>query len=145
MCDALPDNCGVSRRIVMVQHLGLVFPQFRPLPATASLKRAKTSWYNCLSFAQWYKFMMCNAFPIKKHNLELWPTHPRFLWSRRPFPHPMRRTHLGFNIIPINPCLTTCYDVLKKFSITFTFAVPDWFQHGSLSDRQTTNAARIFH
>ena len=33
--------------------------------------------------------MMDNAFPIKKHkqkHLDLWPTHPCFFWSRRPFP-----------------------------------------------------------
>ena len=35
----------VSRRIVMVQHPSLVFPQFRPLPAhrARALKSAKTS------------------------------------------------------------------------------------------------------
>jgi hypothetical protein len=31
----------------------------------------------------WYKFMMDNVFPIKRHNqhhLDIWPTHPCFLW-----------------------------------------------------------------
>ena len=42
----------VSQRIVVVQHPSLVFPQFRPLLLTASLKRANTSWYNCL-FTVW--------------------------------------------------------------------------------------------
>jgi len=48
--------------------------------------------------------MMDNAFPIKKHNqqhLDLWPTHLCLFWLRRPFPHPLRLLHLGFNIIPI--------------------------------------------
>jgi len=39
-------------------------------------------------------------------------------WSRRPFPHPLRRLHLGLNIIPINPRLISCYDVLQKVFIT---------------------------
>jgi len=41
-----------------------------------------------------------------------------FFWSRRTFPHPLRRLHLGFNIVPINPCLISCYDFLKKVFIT---------------------------
>ena len=44
-------------------------------------------------------------------NQKTQPTTPRsltdsstlFLWARRHFPHPLRRLHLGFNIIPINP------------------------------------------
>ena len=39
MSDVFPDKCGsvdeeqrVSQHIVVVQHLSLVFPQFRPLP-----------------------------------------------------------------------------------------------------------------
>jgi hypothetical protein len=32
----------------------------------------------------------------------------------RPFPHPLRRLHLGFNTVPINPRLIYCYDVLKN-------------------------------
>jgi len=67
----------------------------------------------------WYKCMMDNAFPIRKHNqhhLDLWFIHA-FFWSRRPFPHPLRQLHLGFNIIPINPRLISCYDVLKKVFI----------------------------
>jgi len=39
-------------------------------------------------------------------------------WLRRPFPHPLRRLRLGFNIIPINPRLISCYDVLKKCFVT---------------------------
>ena len=38
------------------------------------------------------------------------PPHP----PRRPFPHPLRRLRLGFNIVPINPRLVSCYDVLTK-------------------------------
>jgi len=70
---------------------------------------------------RWYKFMMDNAFPIKKYkqeHLQLRPTHPCFFGSRRPCPHPLQRSHLGFNIIPINLCLISCYDVLKKVFIT---------------------------
>jgi len=52
------------------------------------------------------------------HHLGLWSTHPCFFWSRRPFPHPQRRLHLGFNIIPTNPRLISWYDVLKKVFIT---------------------------
>ena len=69
----------------------------------------------------WYKFMMDNAFPIKKHNqyyLDLWRTHPHFFWSRWPFPHPLWWLHLGFNFIHINSRLISCYDVLKKVFIT---------------------------
>ena len=65
------------------------------------------------------------TFPLKKHNqqhLDLWPAHPCFFWSRTPFPHPLRRLHLGFNIIPINPRLISCYDVLKKVFITICIA-----------------------
>jgi len=40
-----------------------------------------------------------------------------FFWSRRPFPYPLRRLHLVFNIIPINPRLISCCDVLKKVFI----------------------------
>ena len=50
-CQITADEKGrVSRRIVMVQHPSLVFPQFRPLPAhrARALKSAKTSWYSCL-------------------------------------------------------------------------------------------------
>ena len=64
--------------------------------------------------------MMDNAFPIKKHNqqhLDLWLTHPCFFLWKRPFPHPLRQLHLGFNIIPTNPRLI-CYDVLNKVFIT---------------------------
>jgi len=95
----------------------------------------------------WYKFMMGSAFPIKKHNqrhLDLWPTHRAFFGSRRPFPHPLR-LHLGFNIIPINPRLISCYDVRKSFHYHSHWqAVPGLFQYGSVSDRQS-NAARILH
>jgi len=90
---------------------------------TASLKRAKTSWYNCL-FTIWPRgtnAWWTMPFQSKKHNqqhLDLWPTHPCFSWSRRPFPRPLRRLHLGFNIIPINPHLISCHDVLKKVFIT---------------------------
>ena len=41
-----------------------------------------------------------------------------FFWSRIPFPHPLRRLHLGFNIIPLNPRLVSCYHFLKKVFIT---------------------------
>jgi len=42
----------------------------------------------------------------------------RAFWSRRLFPHPLRWLHLGFNIIPLNPPLISCCDVLKKVFIT---------------------------
>jgi hypothetical protein len=42
-----------------------------------------------------------------------------FFWSRKPFPHPLRRLHLGFNIIPIHPRLFSCYDC-SKISHTHT-------------------------
>ena len=66
---------------------------------------------------------MDNAFPIIKHNqqhLNLWPTHPCFFWSRRPFAYPLRRFHLGFNITPVNPRLISCHDVLKKGFVTIS-------------------------
>jgi len=89
---------------------------------TASLKRAKTSWYYCFftTLLRGTNSWWTTPFSIKKHNqkhLDLWPTHPCF-GSRRPLTHPLRRLHLGFNIIPINPCLISCYDVLKKLFIT---------------------------
>jgi hypothetical protein len=53
MSDVLPiaadEERRVSRRIVVVQHPSLVFPQFM---CKGSLKRGKTSWYNC-SFTTW--------------------------------------------------------------------------------------------
>ena len=64
---------------------------------------------------------MDNTFLIKKHNqhhLGLWLTHLCFFWSGRPFPHPLWWLYLGFNIIPINPRLISCYDVLKKVFTT---------------------------
>ena len=90
---------------------------------TASLKCAKTSWYNCL-FTIWphgANSWWTVPFQSKKHNqhhLGLCPTHPCFFWLRRPFPHPLQRLHPGFNIISINPRLISCYDVLKKVFIT---------------------------
>ena len=69
----------------------------------------------------WHKFTMDYVFPIIKHNQQhfnLWPIHPCFFWSRRPFPHPLRRLHLHFNIISINTLLIACYNVLKKVFIT---------------------------
>jgi hypothetical protein len=66
----------------------------------------------------WYKFMMDNAFPIQKHSQQhpdFLPTHPYFFWSSRPFLHPLRRLHLGFNIKPINPRLISC-KIFMKFA-----------------------------
>ena len=141
----------VSRRIVVVQHPSRFSHNSGLFQRTESLKRAKNFLVQLFVYhlTTCYKFMMDSAFPIKKHNphhLDLWPTHPCFLWSRRPFPHPLRRLHLGFNTTPIDPRLIFCYDVLKKVLITICIwqAVLDWFQHDSLSDGQSTNAARIF-
>ena len=93
--------------------------------------------------------MMDNAFPIKKHNqqhLDLWPTHPCFFWSRIPFPHPLWQLHLAFNIIPINPRLITCYDVLKKVLLPFALASSSWlistrFSYWSSVNKRGTNFA----
>ena len=91
--------------------------------------------------------MMDNAFPIKKHNqhhLDLWPTRACFFWTRRPFPHPLRRLHLSF-IIPINPRLISCYDTLK-FSLPFALASSSWlistrFSFWSSVNKRGTNFA----
>ena len=57
-----------------------------------------------------------------------------FVWSMRPFPHPLWPLHVAFNIIHINPHLISCYDVLKSFYYHLHWqADPDCFQHGSLS------------
>jgi len=57
----------VSQHIVVMQHPSLIFPQFRPLPAHSIpqnvLKLPGTTVYH---LTMWYKFMMDNAFPIKK-------------------------------------------------------------------------------
>jgi hypothetical protein len=68
--------------------------------------------------ATWYKFMMDNAFPIKKHNQHHWQNDQWFFWSRRLFPHTLWRLHLGFNILPLNVLFISCCDVLKKVFIT---------------------------
>jgi len=117
-----------SRRIVVVQHPSLIFPQFRLLPAHSNppnaLKLPGTA--VCLPSEQVVQIHdgQCLSNQKKKHNqyhLDLWPTHPCSFRPREPFPHPLRRLHLGFNIIPINPRLISCCDDLKKAFITICF------------------------
>ena len=109
----------VSRRIVVVQHASLVSHNSGLFLRTASLKRVKTSWYNCLPSDHVVQIHDGQGLSNQKTQ----PTSPwsltdsSVLWSRRPFPHPLRRLHLGFNIIPIIPRLISCYYVLKKFLI----------------------------
>jgi hypothetical protein len=74
----------VIRRIVVLHQSSLVFPNIQ---ATSCAQHPS----NTLKFVvqlfvyhltTWYKCMIDNAFPIKKHNhnhLDLWPTHPCFL------------------------------------------------------------------
>jgi hypothetical protein len=69
------------------------------------------------------------------------------LFSRRPFPHPLRRLHFGFDFMPINPRLISCCDVLKKVFVIICNGkqfLTD-FNTGSLSERQSANVARILH
>jgi hypothetical protein len=66
-------------------------------------------------------------------------------WSRRPYPHPLWRLHLGFNMILTNPRLISCYDVLKVFITICTGKQFLTFQHGSLCDHQPTNTAQTLH
>ena len=61
-------------------------------------------------------------------NQEKQPTTPwsmtessMLFWSRRPFPHPLRWMHFGFNIIHISPWLLPCYDILKNVFFTICF------------------------
>ena len=61
----------VSRRIVVVQHPSLVFPQFRTLPAHSIPQTRQYVLVQLFVYhlSTWYKFMMGNAFSIiKKHN-----------------------------------------------------------------------------
>jgi len=63
------EELRVSRRIV-VQHPSLVFPQFRPLPAQSIPQMRENLLVQLFVYhlTTWYKFMMDDAFPIKKHN-----------------------------------------------------------------------------
>ena len=60
---------------------------------------------------------MDNAFRNKKKSRGFLIELSVLFWSRRPFPYPLRRLHLGFNIIPIHPRLISCFEVLKKVFI----------------------------
>jgi len=91
--------------------------------------------------------MLSNQKHSQQH-LDFWPTHQCFFfWSRRPFPHPLGRLHLGFNIIPINPRLVSCYYVLKKISLPFALASSSWlistrFSFWSSDNKRGTNFAQ---
>ena len=79
---------------------------------TASLKCAKTSWYNvCLpsDHVVQYKFMMDNAFPIKKQQTspDLWPTPLCFLVEET-----------------LSPSTVTMF--LRKFLLPFASASSTW-------------------
>ena len=93
MSDVLPDKCGCRASRAPAHCRGATFKSGFPhnsslFPRTTSLKRAKTSWYNCLftNWARGKKFMIDNSFPFKKHkqqHLDLWPTHPCFFFLSR--------------------------------------------------------------
>jgi len=73
----------------------------------------------CLLSDHVVQFREENALQIKKHNqytLIFDRLISVFFWSRRPFPHPLRRLHLGFSIIPINPRRITFYDILNALN-----------------------------
>jgi len=67
---AADEERRVSRRIVVVQHPRLVFLQFKPLPAHSIPQTRLNVLVQLFIYhlTTWYKFMMDNAFPIKKHN-----------------------------------------------------------------------------
>jgi len=121
----------VSQCIVVVRHPSVVFPHFRALAAHSIpsnvLKHPGTT--VCLPSDHMVQIHDGQCLSNQKHNqhhLDLWLTYPCFFWSRRLFPHPLRQLHLGFNIIPINPHLISCYDVLKKVFITICIGNSSW-------------------
>jgi hypothetical protein len=116
---------------------------------TAYLQHAKTSWYNCLftiwpcSVDSWW------TMPFQsKNTAKITLVFDQLIlafFGRGD--HLLQWLHLGFNIIPINPRLISCYDVLKKF--VFTICIDNQL----LTDFNTVlflivnqkNAARILH
>ena len=116
-----------------------------------SLKSAKNSWYCttvCLPSDHVVKIHDGQWLSKQKTQpTSLWSltdSSVLFFWSRRPFLNPLRRLHLGFNIILIHPRLISCYGVLKKVFIIICIN-KQFLTVGSFSDRQSTNAARILH
>ena len=79
--------------------------------------------------------------PIESKNSinNLWPTHPCFLWSTRPFSHPLRRLHLGFNIIPIK-CLKSLQQIFTKARCPFSSFTVTWARAHFSGCSSTTNA-----
>ena len=127
MSNVLPDNSGWGATRELAHCRGATsksgFPTIQAssctqhpsnvlkLPGTTFVYHL-TTWYSTNS---WWTM----PFPSKNNKHPL--TFDRLLyafWLRRPFPHPLWRLRLGFNIIPINLCLISCYDVLKKVFIT---------------------------
>ena len=128
MSDVLPDNCGWGATREPMHCRGAIsksgFPTIQASSCAQHPSNAlKTSWYNCLLTIWPRGTNSWRTIPVQsKNTTNITLIFDRLIralfWSRRPFPHPLRRLHLGFNIIPTNPRLISCYDVLKKVSIT---------------------------
>jgi len=130
----------VSRRIV-VQHPSLFSHNSGLFLRTAFLKRAKTSWYNCL-FTIWPRCTNSwGTMPFQSKNT----TNITLIFDRLIPAFFGRGLHLGFNIIPTNPRLIFCYDVLKKVFIIICigkqFLISTRFSFWSSVIKSGTNSA----
>ena len=123
MSDVLPDNCGWGATREPTHWRGVKsksgFPTIqasycaqRPLNA---LKLPGTT--VCLPSDNVVQIHDGHCISNQKTPWSLNESSVLFLVDR-PFPHPLRRLHIGFNIIPINPRLISCCDGLKKVFIT---------------------------
>jgi len=143
----------VSRCIVVVQHPSLVFPYFKVSscaqhPSNALKFPGKTV---CLP----------SDHVVKIHDeqcLSNQKTQPTSSWSltdssvlllveKTVSPSTVATAPwFQHHIIPISPRVSSPVMMFsRKFSLPFALANSSWFQHSSLSDRQSTNAARILH
>ena len=116
---------------------------------TASLKRAKTSWYNRLPSDHVVKIHDGQCLSNQK-------TQPKTPWSlndssvlflvEETLSSSTATIVSWFQHHTYKPSLISCYGVLKNVFIAICTGKQFLtFQRGSLSDRQSTNAARILH
>ena len=82
-----------------------------------------------------------------KISLDLWPTHPCFFLvedTLSPSTATIASWFQHHTLKPTSRLLLPFSEESFHYQLHWQ-AVPGWFQHGSLSDRQSTNAARILH
>jgi len=127
MSDVLPDNCRWGVTHEPVHCCGAISKSGFPTIQASSCAQHPSDALKlpgttiCLPSDHLVQIHDGQCLSNKKKNqqhLDLWLTHPCFFCSRRPFPHPLRRLHLGFTIILVNSCLISCYNVLRKAYIT---------------------------